>query len=253
MNRLLFFIVALLFSTTIHAGSLQNDLDRLSPEEAEEVIKTPIAKSLSPFPESFIKDIGFGISRGIHSFKKEDFTSLRNSYSINTKNSYWGTQKFISFKWDEKTRYGFLFYDAGMHMVVNDTNDATRVDINDTKFSITQLYISRTVYEEKNMKIGVFGGVGEVKFEHNLLNINAAGSSSTTPASANHFRGNSWSFQTGLTASYMLNPVWELGLAVSYLSANIKELKNIQSQVLDDSHVSLTGTMFYIYTGRTIF
>ena len=246
-------ILSLLISSMAYAGSLQNDLDRLNPEASEKIIKTPLAKSLSPLPESLIQDMGFGISRGIHSFKETNISHLNTNHNINTKTAYWGTQKFISFKWDDKTRIGMVFYGADMHMVVNDADDATRVSINDSSFSITQLYVSRTIYEEMNMKIGVFGGIGEAKFKHTLLNINTPGSTNTTPASADAFRGDSWSYQAGLNASYMLNPVWEIGLAVSYLSANIEELKNSQSQVLTNANISLSGTMFYIYTGRTIF
>ncbi len=252
MKKILYIICVIFYFHTTYGANLNDKVDQLSPENAEKFIKTPIAKSLYPFPEGLIKNLGFGISRTIYSTQETNIQHLIDN-SMTPPDTYWGTSKFISFKYNEKIRLGLSFFNADKNSNSNYNETTGRLQRHYSKLSQILFYGSYVIYKEKNMKITTQAGLGIANTFHSIHHINSEENAENTPEIYQEFEGNSYIYQLGISASYMLNPVWEFGLNVNYTNGKVESHDSLTQKNIANSHYDLSGTQFNIFTGRTIF
>lgn len=225
--------------------TLVDKVDQLNTKESAQFIKKPFANIFHPMPEDLISNLGIGIGRSVHSFKQGDNTQ----HNVAQVETFWGTSKYLMFKYNDKISIGFNFYNADVERSgVIDTNTLFQHNID---ISYIHLIYSYIYYKEYNMTLSVYGGAGSSDVSYSISQFSPPSAETPSASRHNKFKGSSISYQLGAAASYKLNDIWSFGLSVSYLQSMIKEVKGLDDTKVDDYNMG--GTLFQVFTGINLF
>ena len=231
-------------SSPLIAKDITKTIDELDNEKSMTLVTTQIANIFSPLPEDIIKNIGFGLSRNIHTIKAG---ALDNQTGLHAKHSFWSTSKLLMFHYSEKISIGFEFYAADA--IQNGQIDANSVYEDHINISYWHLLGKYTFYKEKNLSLSVYGGAGTTTVEYSISQYSqpSVDEGNRITPTYDKRKGFDTSFQVGALVSYHINSLWTFGIGGSYLKSGVDDMEDSAGNKISGFNAS--GTLFRIFTG----
>jgi hypothetical protein len=221
-------------------SKLEKQTDQLTPEDASNVSRKLIAKQIHPVPEKMLLNFGFTYNNTIL------LTTLNQLHRAGLKNTYviYGSTLDFMFKLSPNLNMGFSYGKGESRFIKQSSAVQFREDLVQYKFY--HLRFDRKLYDEKSFVIRGIAAIGMTEGEYGFHSYTEDGSANSKFYSRH---GSSLSYELGSEVMYYLNPVWNIGMGLSYLGANIVEFKN-KADVVDSTapEMDLGGAMVKIFT-----
>lgn len=217
--KLLMMIITLFLANMTFAQSLEEQVDKLTPQEAQRIMAKLQAKVIEPIPHSIFTNLGLSVSVGaIFSDKSSIYDDIDNAFERGEDFDTLGVYRFSAL-WGRKWKLGFGMGYIGKYDTEEVSSDIFEdVSINSLYFQLEAAYkakIAENLFLMPQLGVGITQTT--VVFER------------TDDNSFSTYRSRYTSGNITATASlslmYFLNPVLSFGLEAGYQHLKADEFK----------------------------
>lgn len=195
---------------------LVRDFERLSAEETGQIIGYLGEKISYPMPRSLFQEISIQYGFTAH---QADNGNLANM-GMSGVGGFYGDSIIIKWAISPDWSLGVDFGKAQRNIISQIDADTFRQDRVD--YSYIHAYFDRLIYTESPFSLRVFFGLGPIYGGYQYLQT----SESLDQSKSLSRKGESFGYRAGFETVYYLNPVWNVGLQVSYFQGKISDMSN---------------------------
>ncbi len=230
-------------SHPIFAG-LVEEVDNLSPEDSNLVIRKLIAKTAFPLPENMITNLGLSYGWNAHALK----VSGVNTIGLDKFSVIYGDGFTFRYRFTPKFGLGIDYSKAKRTFIEGVT--ATQFKEREVGYSYIHLIADYIIFKEETFSLKGIVGLGQL---NGYYQSETFGESSSVNYERLKRTSSIWNYQGGIEANYYLNPIWTIGMGLYYFSGNLKKFDTIAGTEDEDaSEMDLSGTVLKIFTGLNL-
>jgi hypothetical protein len=252
MKILITLLITITFSSMGYA-SLEEEVDKLSPEEAQRIMVKLQAKTLQPIPESFFTNLALSGSFGGHAPQLSEFKK-----SLDTKQK--GEFSFLNFGsasilWVGHPKWRFGLSGRGLYKLSSKELSTDLFQDIRVRAMSTHVKAGYTLSRSDQWILLPMIGIGSVSVDVDV-ETHSDSTTSALGAVASHiynYSGENFSAIASLSALYRLNPVLSIGMELGYQHARVEKLERSGETEIDSpKDLDLSGGFAAITFGYNL-